>query len=73
MELSDSFLNALATILIIATVAYLVSDRRSTTKFNKDALANYNQQMEKYKHDYAIWEKLYICNRCGNIFRVDDE
>ncbi|MCH3960414.1 MAG: hypothetical protein LKE51_14225 [Selenomonas sp.] len=66
--------------LIFATVVFLVvyniyTTKKLNTRHKKEhaiAMEEYKKQMEEYYRSVEDWQHLYICNRCGCKFRVDD-
>ena len=61
--------NALTYIAAALVIWKLWSDRRSINKKNRTLKKEYEQAMEEYSRRLAEWEKLFICMRCGHIFK----
>jgi len=61
--------NALTYIAAALVIWKLWNDRRTTNKKNRTQKEEYDQAMEEYTRRLAEWEKLFICMRCGHIFR----
>jgi hypothetical protein len=57
---------------VITLAAYLVYARIGTRRRNIAAKKEYDAGMQEYHRKMEIWQKLYICNRCGHRFVVDE-
>ena len=47
----------------------LWNDRRNINEKNRTLKKEYEQAVEEYSRRLAEWEKLFICMRCGHIFK----
>ena len=61
--------NALTYIAAALVIWKLWNDRRTTNKKNRAQKEEYDQAMKEYTRRLAEWEKLFICMRCGHIFK----
>lgn len=61
--------NALIYIAAALVVWKLWNDRRNINEKNRTLKKEYEQAVEEYSRRLAEWEKLFICMRCGHIFK----
>ncbi|WP_294160223.1 hypothetical protein [uncultured Selenomonas sp.] len=72
-EASDVLIPVVALLLLGGLAYYLVRTRKATTQANAAYEADYEREKQAYEKAHAEWEKLYICNRCGKVFPVEEE
>lgn len=72
-ETSNSLMPVFTVLFLVGLAYYLIRTRKSVKQANEDYAAEYEREKEAYEKARAEWEKLYICNRCGKVFPVEEE